>query len=108
MDAFKLFKNYKKIKTSIKGRGRYVLWVADTPKKRMIGLSRISKLPKKHGMIFVYEQDVNSSFTMKDTSVPLEIIFLDSGFNVVDAFSCKPHEKRSITPKEKYRYVVEI
>ena len=108
MESFKLFKKYKKIKTRIKGKGYYTLWVADTPKKRSLGLSRISSLPKKHGMIFVYEKDVKHSFTMKNTHIPLDIIFLDESFDVVDYFKCKPYEKRSIQPKSSYRYVVEI
>ena len=108
MDAFKLFKNYKKIKTNIKGKGRYTLWVADTPAKKSTGLSRVAKLPKKHGMIFVYNQDVENHFTMKNTSIPLQIIFLDVNFNIVDTFMCRPYEKKSIKPRSSYRYVIEI
>ena len=108
MDAFKKFRNYRKIKTNIKGRGRYSLWVADTPKKKSLGLSGIDKLPKKHGMIFVYEEDVQNNFTMKNTFIPLTIIFLDSNFNILEVFNCKPQQKRSIIPSIKYRYVIEI
>ena len=108
MDAFKLFKKYRKIKTNIKGKGRYTLWVADTPKKKLVGLSRISHLPKRHGMIFVYDEDVNNAFTMKNTSIPLQIIFLDSNFEVVGEFVCRPYARKSISPNSSYRYVVEI
>jgi uncharacterized membrane protein (UPF0127 family) len=103
-----MFKNYRKIKTLIKGRGNFTLWVADTSEKKRIGLSMIRRLPKRHGMIFVYNQDVDHAFTMKNTYIPLTIIFLDSKFNVIDSFKCKPLEKRSISPGRKYRYVVEI
>ena len=106
MDAFRLFKNYKKIKLNIRGKGTHYLWVADTPRKKSLGLSKIKKLPKNHGMIFVYEEDVDHSFTMKNTRIPLKIIFLDANYDV--AYSCRPFEKRSIVPKNKYRYVVEI
>ena len=108
MDAFKQFKKYKKIKTSIKGRGRYTLWVADTSQKKAIGLSRVIKLPKRHGMIFTYTEDVDNAFTMKNTSIPLEIIFLDKDFEIIDYFKCRPFEKRAIRPSSKYRYVIEI
>lgn len=102
-----MFKNYRKIKTAIKGK-MYNLWVADTPSKKRIGLSRINKLPKRHGMIFVYDEDVDHSFTMKNTNVPLTIIFLDSKFNIIDVFNCKPRQKKKIFASKKYRYVVEI
>lgn len=108
MDAFQLFKKYKKIKTQIKGKGRYTLWVADTPKKKQIGLSKVLKLPSRHGMIFIYSEDVDNAFTMKNTGIPLEIIFLDKDFEIIDHFKCKPYEKRSIRPSSVYRYVVEI
>ena len=108
MEAFKLFRKYKKIKTQIKGRGRYTLWVADTPTKKSVGLSRVKKLPKRHGMIFTYTEDVDHSFTMKNTRIPLEIIFLDVNFEIVDYFKCKPYEKKSVRPSSKYRYVIEI
>lgn len=103
-----MFKNYRKIKTSIKGRGNFTLWVADTSEKKKIGLSMIRKLPKKHGMIFVYKQDVDHAFTMKNTHIPLTIIFLDSKFNIIDVFKCNPRKSQPVIPSKKYRYVVEI
>ena len=103
------FSNYKKIKTKIKGKpGTYSLWVANTPKKRSIGLSNIKKLPKNHGMIFIYEDDAPRSFTMKNTLIPLQIIFLDKDFNVLNQEKGKPRQSRSIECDKKCRYVVEI
>lgn len=102
-----MFKNYRKIKTPIKGK-MYNLWVADTPNKKRIGLSGIRKLPNKCGMIFVYDHDVDHAFTMKNTHIPLTIIFLDSKFKIIDVFNCKPREKRHVSPSKKYRYVIEI
>ena len=103
-----MFKSYKKIKTSIKGRGKYTLWIADTPEKQKLGLSGIKKLPKKHGMIFVYDSPVDYPFTMEKTSIPLTIMFLDKNFNVIDVFNCRPFQKKSVRPSSKYSYVVEI
>jgi uncharacterized protein len=103
------FSNYKKIKTNIRGRsGIYSLWVADTFKKRHLGLSKIKKLSKNSGMIFVYENDEPRSFTMKNTFIPLQIIFLDRDFNVVYQEIGMPKQSRAIICKEKCRYVVEI
>ena len=106
-NAFKIYKSYKKITTPIKGK-RYNLWVADTPKKKSLGLSPISELPRGWGMMFVYDEDVDHGFTMKDTGIPLKIIFLDKNFKVIDVFSCKPYQKSVVKPSKKYRYVVEI
>ena len=34
-------------------------------------------LPEGHGMLFIFEGDENHTFTMKNTFVPLDMIFLD-------------------------------
>ena len=107
-EAFKRFKNYKTIKQPIKGRGVFTLWVADTDTKKRLGLSRLKKLPKKHGMIFVYDKDVLNPFTMKNTMIPLTIIFLDENFNIIDTFHCNANSSKSVVPSKKYRYVIEI
>ena len=103
------FKNYKKIKTKIKGKtGTYNLWVANTPKKRRLGLSRIKSIPKYSGMIFVYNNDQPRTFTMKDTYIPLQIIFLDKNYNVVHQEKGMPRQRNSISCSEDCRFVVEI
>ena len=103
----KQFKNYKNTTVRIKGK-KYKLWVADTDVKRSIGLSRVKKLPKNCGMLFVYNELVDHSFTMKNTSIPLLIIFLDSNFNIIQSFKCAPYTSKSINPNVKYRYVIEV
>jgi uncharacterized membrane protein (UPF0127 family) len=101
------FKSYKKISLKIKGQ-KYTLAVADTPVKRKIGLSKIKKLPRSCGMIFIYDKTVDHAFTMQKTSIPLTIIFLDKNFKIVDLFKCRPFQKKLISPSNSYTYVVEI
>lgn len=107
MHFYQLFKGYKRIKTKIKGK-TYILAIADSPKKKKIGLSKIKELPKNHGMLFVYNTPVDHSFTMKDTGIPLHIIFLDKDFKILKDFKGKPYQKNSINPGVKYSYVIEI
>lgn len=107
MHFYQLFKGYKRIKTKIKGR-TYVLVIADTPQKKSLGLSKIKELPKNHGMLFIYNTPVDHSFTMKNTSVPLHIIFLDKDFKILKDFKAKAYQKKLINPGVKYSYVIEI
>ena len=102
-----MFKRYRKVKIPIKGK-RYNLVVADTPEKKTIGLSRVRKLPKMCGMLFVYKTPVRHAFTMEKTSIPLTIIFLDEQMNIIDVFKCRPFEKKKVRPKSDYSYVIEI
>jgi len=86
----------------------YTLAIADTPNKKRIGLSKIKELPKNHGMLFVYNTPVNHSFTMKNTGIPLHIIFLDKDFNILKDFKARPYQKQLFNPGVKYSYVIEI
>ncbi len=92
---------------TIKGK-RYNLVVADTPKKKQIGLSHVKKLPNKCGMLFTYTSPVDHAFTMAKTSIPLTIIFLDKQMNIIEVFKCRQFDKRKVRPKSKYSYVIEI
>ena len=107
MHFYEIFKRYKKVKVPIKGK-RYNLIVADTPAKKKIGLSRVRKLPKMCGMLFVYDEPVNHAFTMEKTSIPLTIIFLNKHMEILEIFKCRPFEKRKVRPKSDYSYVIEI
>ena len=79
-----------------------------TFKKKLLGLSKVKKLPAGCGMIFVYNSPVNNAFTMENTSIPLTIMFLDKNFEILEVFKCRPFEKKKVRPKSDYSYVIEI
>ena len=102
-----MFKNYKSIKQKILGKS-YNLFVADTPSKKIKGLSGIKSIPRNCGMIFVYgEEKADRSFTMKNVFFKLRIIFLDNDMNVVEQIIARPNQ-RSIICSKPSMYVIEI
>jgi uncharacterized membrane protein (UPF0127 family) len=51
--------------------------IADEPKERSQGLMHRENLPRDEGLLFVYDTPQNMSFWMKNTLIPLDIIFID-------------------------------
>ena len=82
--------------------------VAFTQKDRTIGLMFRDKLGNDHGMLFIYPQEQNLSFWMKNTKIPLSIAFIDSKGIIIQIDSMTPYSLMSHTSKEKVKYALEM
>ncbi len=51
--------------------------IAQTPKERSYGLMNRNEMEEDKGMLFVYDNPQDLSFWMKNTLIPLDIIFID-------------------------------
>jgi uncharacterized membrane protein (UPF0127 family) len=83
--------------------------VAITAEERAKGLMGRESLPKNYGMWFVFPYDVKDPFWMKNTLIPLDMIFVGSDMKVVDVFeNAVPESTKLIEPRSSYRYVLEV
>ena len=86
--------------------------LAVTPDQQATGLMNRKSLDQDKGMLFIFSQDGVYPFWMKDTLIPLDMIWMDSSGRVVfigrDEQPCSPVECPSINPGVPARYVLEI
>lgn len=89
--------------------------IADSPEERAEGLMNRQNLSENSGMLFVYKKEGSRSFWMKNTSIPLDIIFLNSEMDVINIEKADPEPDVKVDSNyESYRsdrpakYVLEI
>ena len=86
--------------------------IADTLKKRSLGLGKRSTLKKGWGMLFVFEKRKPHRFWMKDMQFPLDIIWLDNHRIVHIIHNAKPanpkDEPEVMTSPVSVNFVLEI
>jgi hypothetical protein len=84
--------------------------IADSQEERAQGLMFREKLCNDCGMLFIFEQEDIQSFWMKNTLIPLDIIFINKDLTILDIFSAQPCTKdpcQSYTSEQKALYVLE-
>ncbi|MBV8637242.1 MAG: DUF192 domain-containing protein [Candidatus Eremiobacteraeota bacterium] len=90
------------------------LQVAKTDEQRERGLMSVTKLTPHTGMLFVFDKDAPVEFWMKDTLVPLDMVFAGPD-GVVRSVAANVPATKPDTPDEKIprrsanaKYVIEL
>jgi len=98
--------------TIITKEGREIAFqveVADTPVKREMGLQHRRNLDEDRGMIFLFPREEQLSFWMKNTPIPLDMVFISEERKIVGIVeSTVPFSLESRSVSGTSRYVLEI
>lgn len=87
------------------------VYVADDAAARRQGLMGVDDLPREAGMVFLYADDNEGGFWMKDTLIPLSIAFFDADGQVLAVLDMEPCEADpcpSYDPGVAYRGALEV
>lgn len=91
------------------GQAAFSVELADDPQERAKGLMFRQSLPKGAGMLFVYETPQRASFWMKNTLIPLDMLFVDESGRVTRVHNnAIPHDLTPIDGGEGVYAVLEI
>jgi len=88
---------------------RLDIYIAATHEQRSRGLMHVRSLSDSTGMLFVYDSDARLSMWMKNTFIPLDILFVRADGSVSSiAYDTEPLSLQSIAALEPVRYVLEL
>ena len=86
--------------------------LAQTSEEQARGLMFEKNLKADAGMLFVFQEEKEHFFWMKDTLIPLDIVWLDKNKRVVfiskDNQPCKIEKCPLISPGKNAKYVLEV
>jgi len=82
--------------------------IADTPSAQELGLQFVRNLPKMTGMAFRFQKPRILSFWMKNTYLPLDIIFADADGKIVNIERMLPLSSSSVKSGKPCVVAVEV
>jgi uncharacterized membrane protein (UPF0127 family) len=95
------------------GGQRYEVEIADNDASRAQGLMFRDKMADGHGMLFIHDYEEPQAYWMKNTRIPLDILYFDTGRRLVtqqrDVPPCSAGDACPIYPSNApARYVLEL
>ncbi len=92
-----------------KGEYPFTVEVVDTPEKRAEGLMFRQSLAPDAGMLFDFKETREVSFWMRNTFIPLDMVFIAADGKVESIHvNARPHDPTSIPSGAPVQYVLEI
>lgn len=95
----------------LKGQ-RFSVEIADDQEKQALGLMFRRSMPEDHGMLFIFPAEAPRSFWMKNTRIPLDIMYFSSELRLVsvaeNAQPCRTERCPAYPSAGPAQYVLEL
>ena len=95
------------MKTIEIGEKEYKVKIAKTEEEKQKGLQGVKELPDNEGMLFIYDKPQTVGFWMKDTEIPLDIIFINEDYEVISIYQGQPNDE-TIVEEDNVQFVLEL
>ena len=82
--------------------------LASTPQQREIGLMFRTAMPANDGMLFAFEQPAQQCFWMRNTLIPLDMIFVRQDGTIARIATAQPLDETTVPSGEPISMVIEI
>ena len=89
------------------GDKKYRVRIAETEEDKVKGLQGIKNLPKDTGMLFIYDKPQTVGFWMKDTKIPLDIVFIGEDYEVISVHKARPYDE-TVIQEDNVQFVLEV
>lgn len=106
MHLLKNLNKMKEVNISI-GTKQYKVKLAETEEQHIKGLQDVTELPEDEGMLFIFNEPDEISFWMKDTKIPLDIIFINEDLEVISVYQGIPESEEFMT-ENNVNFVLEV
>ena len=85
--------------------------IADEPQEQSLGLMHRQVLEENRGMLFIFDNAQIRNFWMKNTLIPLDMLFISKDLVIVDIIEAKPCKEDPCSiysSKNPAKYVLEV
>lgn len=89
------------------GDKEYNVEVVRTEEEKIKGLQEKESLGENEGMLFIYDEPQELAFWMKDTAIPLDIVFIDEDGEVISVQQGQPYDE-TLLEEDGVMYVLEV
>ena len=84
------------------------LTIRATPAERALGYTGVRDIPDGTGMVFLWPEPTAVSFWMKDTPLPLEVVFFDEQYVILDIVAMQSNDETIHAAPQPVSVAVEV